>query len=133
MSLDASTKPYLIRAIYEWCNDNGFTPYVSVQVDEQTVVPQEFVKDGQIVLNVSAAATRNLTVNNEYIQFSARFNGVSREVRVPVPMVLGIFAKESGHGIFFKAEPPVKAIEPGPQEQPPVKPKSGKPELKIIK
>ena len=77
---EVSTKPYFIRAIYEWCSDCGFTPYLSVRVDERTRVPAEYVKNGEIVLNVSLNATRNLTINNELIQFSARFNGVSREV-----------------------------------------------------
>lgn len=137
MSVDASTKPYLIRAIHEWCNDNNYTAYISVKVDEHTLVPMEFIKEGQIVLNASYSATRNLTMDNEFVQFSARFNGVSREIRLPIPAVLGIFAKENGHGIFFevKAEATAPASQggtklPGP---PPAKPKSGKPNLKIIK
>ena len=80
---EVSTKPYFIRAIYEWCSDCGFTPYLSVRVDERTRVPVEYVKNGEIVLNVSLNATRNLTINNELVQFSARFNGVSREVTHP--------------------------------------------------
>ena len=103
---DVSTKPYFIRAIYEWCSDCGFTPYLSVRVDERTRVPMEYVKNGEIVLNVSLNATRNLTVNNELIQFSARFNGVSREVSVPVDRVQGIFARENGQGAFFTVEAP---------------------------
>lgn len=137
MSVDASTKPYLIRAIHEWCNDNNYTAYISVKVDEHTLVPMEFVKDGQIVLNASYAATRNLTINNELVQFSARFSGVSREVRIPIPAILGIFAKENGHGIFFevKTEATAPAAQSGSKSsnQPPAKPKSGKPDLKIIK
>ena len=93
---DVSTKPYFLRAIYEWCSDCGYTPYLSVRVDERTRVPMEYVKNGEIVLNVSLNATRNLTINNELIQFSARFNGVSREVSVPVDRVQGIFARENG-------------------------------------
>ena len=103
---EVSTKPYFIRAIYEWCSDCGFTPYLSVRVDERTRVPMEYVKNGEIVLNVSLNATRNLTVNNELIQFSARFNGVSREVSVPVDRVQGIFARENGQGAFFTVEAP---------------------------
>ena len=80
---EVSTKPYFIRAIYEWCSDCGFTPYLSVRVDDRTRVPIEYVKNGEIVLNVSLNATRNLTINNELVQFSARFNGVSREVTHP--------------------------------------------------
>ena len=101
---DVSTKPYFIRAIYEWCSDCGFTPYLSVRVDERTRVPMEYVKNGEIVLNVSLNATRNLTINNEQIQFSARFNGVSREVHIPVDRVQGIFARENGQGAFFTVE-----------------------------
>src|SRR6187397_3545897 len=103
---DVSTKPYFIRAIYEWCSDCGYTPYLSGRVDENTRVPMEYVKNGEIVLNVSLNATRNLTINNELIQFSARFNGVSREVNVPVDRVQGIFARENGQGAFFTVETP---------------------------
>src|SRR6476646_526867 len=103
---DVSTKPYFIRAIYEWCSDCGYTPYLSVRVDERTRIPLEYVKNGEIVLNVSLNATRNLTVNNELIQFSARFNGVSREVSIPVDRVQGIFARENGQGAFFTVEAP---------------------------
>ena len=98
---DVSTKPYFIRAIYEWCSDCGYTPYLSVRVDEKTRIPMEYVKNGEIVLNVSLNATRNLTINNELIQFSARFNGVSQEVSVPMTAVAGIFAKETGYGFAF--------------------------------
>jgi len=96
-----STTPYLIRAIWEWCGDNGLTPYVAVRVDGKTRVPLEFVRNGEIVLNISADATRNLKIGNDLIQFSARFNGVSREVSVPVGAVAGIFAKETGQGMAF--------------------------------
>ena len=98
-----STKPYLVRAIYEWCSDCGHTPCVSVKVDENTKVPQEFVKNGDIVLNVSQAATRNLTIDNDRIQFSARFSGASREVSVPIEAVTAIFARENGQGMMFPA------------------------------
>jgi stringent starvation protein B len=101
---EISTKPYFLRAIYEWCADSGFTPYLSVKVDGSTRVPVEYVKNGEIVLNVSANATRNLTISNDLIQFSARFNGVSREISVPVARVAGIFARENGHGAFFQVE-----------------------------
>src|SRR3954468_10308617 len=103
---EVSTKPYFIRAIYEWCSDCGYTPYLSVRVDDRTRVPMEYVKNGEIVLNVSLNATRNLTINNELIQFSARFNGVSREVTIPVDRVQGIFARENGQGAFFIVESP---------------------------
>ena len=97
----SSTTPYLIRAICEWCADNGLTPYVAVKVDGRTRVPLEFVRNGEIVLNISADATRNLKIGNDLIQFSARFNGVSREVSVPVAAVAGIFTKENGQGMAF--------------------------------
>src|SRR5258706_15708285 len=107
---DVSTKPYFIRAIYEWCSDCGYTPYLSVRVDERTRIPMEYVKNGEIVLNVSLNATRNLTINNELIQFSARFNGVSREVSIPVDRVQGIFARENGQGAFFTVETPGSVV-----------------------
>lgn len=106
---DASTKPYLIRAIYEWCVDQGLTPYVAVLVDGQTKVPTEFIKDGQIVLNVSYTATRHLKIGNDFINFSARFNGSSRELEVPIQAVIGVFAKENGQGLFFHATEEVTA------------------------
>ncbi len=99
-----STKPYLIRAIYDWCSDSGYTPYLSVKVDEQTRVPDEFVKDGEIILNISDDAAHHLTLGNDLIQFSARFSGVSREISVPVNAVQGIFAKEISQGILFPPE-----------------------------
>ena len=98
MKEPSSTTPYLIRAIWEWCVDNGLTPYIAVKVDGTTRVPMEYVRNGEIVLNISADATRNLKIGNDLIQFSARFNGTSREVSVPVPTVSGIFAKENGQG-----------------------------------
>lgn len=101
---EISTKPYFIRAIYEWCSDSGVTPYLSVKVDEQTRVPREHIKDGEIVLNISHDATRHLTLGSDVIQFSARFNGVSRELSVPMSAVIGIFAKETMQGMFFPPE-----------------------------
>jgi len=96
-----SAKPYLIRAICEWCADNGLTPYLAVKVNSQTRVPSAYVKNGEIVLNISAGATRRLTVDNERVQFTARFNGASQEVSVPMATVSGIFAKETGYGFAF--------------------------------
>ena len=101
---ELSTKPYLIRAIYQWCADCSFTPYLSVKVDQNTRVPLEYVKNGEIVLSLSQQATRNLTFGDELIQFSARFNGVSREIAVPMYAVLGVFARENGRGVFFGPE-----------------------------
>jgi len=101
---ETSTKPYLIRAIYEWCTDNGFTPYVAVFVDANTSVPREFVKNNEIVLNVSFDATSGLDIGNEWINFSARFSGVSRKISVPVENVLAIYARENGQGMAFPVE-----------------------------
>ena len=98
---EQSAKPYLIRAICEWCADNGLTPYLAVKVNAQTRVPAAFVKNGEIVLNISRGATRKLTVDNDWVQFTARFNGASQEVAVPMAAVAGIFAKESGYGFAF--------------------------------
>lgn len=100
---EQSAKPYLVRAICEWCADNGLTPYLAVRVNPQTKVPVAYVKNGEIVLNVSASATRRLTIDNDWIQFTARFNGVSQEVAVPMAAVGGIFAKETGYGFAFNA------------------------------
>jgi stringent starvation protein B len=101
---ERSTKPYLIRAIHEWCTDSGFTPYLSVKVNEDTRVPVEYVKNGEIVLNLSYDATHKLTITNALVQFSARFSGVSRECSVPMAAVAGIFARENGQGLFFAPE-----------------------------
>lgn len=100
---EISTKPYLIRAIYEWCSDNGYKPYIAVAVDERTVVPREFVKNGEIVLNLSASATNHLRIGNELIEFQARFNRVARELSIPIENVIAIYASESGHGMAFEA------------------------------
>jgi len=139
----ASTTPYLVRAIYEWCVDNGLTPYLAVRVDERTKVPLEYVRDGEIVLNVSADATRNLTIGNDLIQFSARFNGVSQELTVPVDRIAGIFAKENGQGLAFPEVPPPAsatiasvADAPAPSDSddpPPTPPVSGRPKLQVVK
>jgi stringent starvation protein B len=101
---EISTKPYLLRAIFEWCCDCGFTPYLSVRVDTNTRVPMEYVKNNEIVLNISSGATRNLTIDNDRVQFSARFNGVSREISVPIGNVAGIFARENAEGMMFPPE-----------------------------
>src|SRR5512144_539111 len=98
---EQSAKPYLVRAICEWCADNGLTPYLAVKVDSRTRVPTAYVKNGEIVLNISAAATRRLTIDNDWVQFNARFAGVSQEVSVPMSAVTGVFAKETGYGFAF--------------------------------
>ena len=102
---ELSTKPYLIRAIFEWCADSGFTPYLNVKVDQNTRVPMEYVKNGEIVLSIGQQATRNLTIGTDLVQFSARFNGVSREIAVPIYAVQSIFARENGRGVYFDPEP----------------------------
>ena len=99
---EISTKPYMLRAIYEWCTDSGFTPYLAVKVDAATTVPMEYVKKGEIVLNISYGATSGLKMDNEAIQFRARFGGVSREIYVPVHNVLAIYANENGQGMAFE-------------------------------
>jgi stringent starvation protein B len=98
---DISTKPYLLRAIYEWCTDSGFTPYLAVKVDAATTVPMEYVKKGEIILNISYGATSGLKMDNDAITFRARFNGVSRELYIPVHNVLAIYANENGQGMAF--------------------------------
>lgn len=99
-----STKPYLIRSIYDWCIDSGFTPYVSVKVYPELDIPSEFVKNGEIILNISANAVHGLIINNEFISFDARFNGVSRKLEIPFNAIRGIFAKEVNQGIAFSPD-----------------------------
>ncbi len=103
---ETSTKPYLLRAIYEWCTDNGYTPYLAARVDAHTRVPMQFVKNGEIVLNVSFEATSGLKMDNEFVNFNARFGGVSREISVPVENVIAIYARENGQGMAFEASVP---------------------------
>ena len=98
-----STRPYMIRAMHEWCTDNGYTPYLAVAVDDWVQVPMEFVKDGQIVLNASYDATSQLVLGNERVEFRARFGGVARDISVPVDHVLAIYARENGQGMAFPA------------------------------
>ena len=98
-----STRPYLIRALHEWCTENGFTPYIAVQVDASVRVPPEYVKNGEIVLNVGFEATSALKLGNEFIEFKARFGGVSRDICVPVTHVIAIYARENGQGMAFPA------------------------------
>ena len=96
-----STRPYLIRAMHEWCSDNGFTPYISVFVDKNTLVPIEHVKDNEIILNISIDATSGLQMGNEFINFKSRFSGVVRDLMIPINNVQAIFAKENGQGMSF--------------------------------
>ena len=109
-----STRPYLIRALYEWCTDNGLTPYVAVQVDESVQVPREFVKNNEIVLNISFDATSSLKLGNEFIEFKARFGGVAREIIVPIQRVIAIYARENGQGMAFPSAPAPTSAGPAP-------------------
>ncbi|TDP63384.1 ClpXP protease specificity-enhancing factor [Roseateles toxinivorans] len=106
-----STRPYLIRALHDWCTDNGFTPYLAVQVGRNVQVPMEYVNNNEIVLNVGFEATSGLKLGNEFVEFKARFGGVSREISVPVEFVLAIYARENGQGMAFPA-PQADAGEP---------------------
>jgi stringent starvation protein B len=107
-----STRPYLVRALHEWCTDNGFTPYLAVFVDRSVQVPLEYVKNQEIVLNVGFDATSGLQIGNEFIEFKARFGGVAREIVVPVDHVVAIYARENGQGMAFPAPKPGSAGAP---------------------
>ena len=139
---ETSTKPYLLRALYEWCVDNGFTPYLSVVVDAATRVPAEYVRNGEIVLNIGPLAANRLKMTNESIDFSARFGGTARELSIPVAQVAALYARENGHGMSFeidRTKPPVEAggqagAQPSaPPEPPAPAPGGGKPTLRVIK
>ena len=133
-----STKPYLLRAIWEWCCDNGFTPHIAVAVDQRTRVPREFVKDGQIVLNLGPGATNKLQIGNEFVEFQARFGGVARELSVPIQQVAAIYARENGAGMAFDLDEEalltarVGAEDSDPEPEPP-RPEVGRPKLQRIK
>ncbi len=130
---EPSTKPYLIRAIHEWCGDAGYTPYLAVQVDDYTQVPMAYVKDGKIVLNIGVDAVKNLHLGNEDITCGGRFGGVAHQIIVPISAVIGIFAKETGQGLVFQGQEssPIAAIqEGGPDETPPT---PSKPKLTVVK
>ncbi|HBT34254.1 MAG TPA: ClpXP protease specificity-enhancing factor [Pusillimonas sp.] len=102
---ETSTKPYLIRALHEWCTDNGYTPQIVVSVDANTVVPKAHIHDGQITLNIGTLATNALVLGNEYIEFQARFSGVTEHIFVPVCAVAAIYSRETGAGMGFEVEP----------------------------
>ena len=102
----SSTRPYLVRALHEWCTDNGFTPYIAVYVDGSVQVPMEHVKNNEIVLNVGFEATSGLKLGNEVVEFRARFSGVSRDIRVPLDHVVAIYARENGQGMAFPVPTP---------------------------
>jgi stringent starvation protein B len=131
-----STKPYLIRAIHEWCCDNGFTPYIAVVADERARVPREFVRDGQIVLNIGYEATGHLNIANDGITFQARFGGVARDISVPIGNVSAIYAKENGAGMAFEPDSDDHSSATGHDDgepEPPPAPTSGRPKLQRIK
>jgi len=130
---DLSTRPYLIRAIFEWCVDSGLTPYLAVRVDKQTEVPQAYVKDGEIVLNLSAGAVRNLEMGNEMITCNGRFGGSPFNLMVPVAAVIGIFAQETGQGLVFQGSDPQQPPPAASSDDETRKPKPHKPTLKIVK
>ena len=104
MTTLTSTKPYLVRAIHEWCMDNNLTPHLLVAVDAKTRVPMAYVKDGEIVLNLSYSATKDLHLDNEAVVFSARFGGISQNLYIPMHAVRGIFARENSQGMFFEID-----------------------------
>jgi stringent starvation protein B len=113
---EISTKPYLLRALYEWCTDNGLTPHIAVKVDNHTRVPRQFVRDGEIVLNISFDATSQLQMGNDLIEFLARFSGKSHKIEVPVANILAIYARENGQGMVFPVEGiPDEPIEGAPE------------------
>jgi len=134
MSDIPSNKPYLIRALHQWCTDFGFTPFMAVFVDSSVEVPMEFVKNDEIVLNLSLEACHQLQMENDWISFQARFGGVPRKILVPVSHVLAIYARENGQGMSFPFDA-AQAAEQGKHEKPKEdeKPKTGRPSLTIVK
>ena len=137
-SESTSTRPYLIRALHEWCIDNGFTPLITVHVDSNTQVPKEHVKDKEIVLNLSFDATSGLKLGNDYIEFKARFSGVARDISVPVNRVIAIYARENSQGMAFPNLPvldnaPSEEVVIDKVEHSPKAPSSSRPALKIVK
>jgi stringent starvation protein B len=140
-----STRPYLIRALYDWCSENGFTPYVAVKVDHSVQVPRDYVQGGEIVLNVSMDATSSLKLGNDFIEFKARFGGKPCDIMVPIHRVMAIYARENGQGMAFPvsddaASPAVltavdvatPSADQGDEPQPP-SPPAGRPALKRVK
>lgn len=135
-----STKPYLLRAIHEWCMDNGYTPHLLVAINPQTRVPMAYVKAGEIVLNLNYTATKDLLMDNEAVSFSARFAGVSQNLYVPMTAVKGLFARETGQGMFFEVGniPADEALSDGASQEPKqsntsTAVNSKKPKLTIVK
>ena len=103
---ETSTKPYMIRALHEWCTDNGYTPQILVRVDQNTMVPPAHIRDGQITLNIGMMATKGLVLGNDSIEFQARFNGVTENLYIPVGAVTALYARETGAGMGFEVEEP---------------------------
>jgi stringent starvation protein B len=135
MSDIPSNKPYLIRALHQWCTDFGFTPFIAVFVDARVEVPMEFVKNGEIVLNLSVEACHQLQMENDWISFQARFGGIPRKIMVPVSHVLAIYARENGQGMSFPFDP-AQARDlhiADSADSTPEKPKTSKPSLRIVK
>jgi stringent starvation protein B len=135
MSDIPSNKPYLIRALHQWCTDFGFTPFIAVFVDDRVEVPMEYVKSNEIVLNLSLEACHSLQMENDWISFQARFGGIPRKIMVPVSHVLAIYARENGQGMSFPFDPS-KARDlhlADSSDESSEKPKSGKPALRIVK
>jgi len=139
MAEPTSTKPYLLRAVYDWCVDNGYTPHISVVVDSRTRVPMEYVRNGEIVLDIGPVAASRLQMGNEVIEFTARFSGVAKELVIPVAAVAAIYARENGNGMSFGPEKKEAAREASGEEvaaptNPKDPPKTGrKPTLRRIK
>ena len=144
---DIPQQPYFLRALYEWCVDSGFTPHLTVRADQRTKVPQGFVRDGQIVLNIGPSAVRNMHMDNDWITFSARFGGVSHAIEVPTLNVLSIYARETGEGMAFAElgqgpampvaegqtdEPPDSGVGEATPDEPPQPPR-GRPRLRVVK
>ena len=127
------SRPYIMRALYEWIVDNGCTPYVLVDATlDNVLVPEQYVKDGQIVLNISPTAVMDLNISNDAVAFNGRFGGVATDIYVPVSAVIGIYARENGQGMVFEPE---QEPDPSPPEDPPPEPgkPEGRPSLKIVK
>lgn len=104
------TKPYLLRALYEWCVDNGYTPHLAVKVDSRTQVPLEYVKNGEITLNIGTTAVHKMQIGNDLVEFSARFGGVARQISVPVANVYALYGRETGHGMTFDVDAPKASV-----------------------
>lgn len=99
-----STKPYLIRSIYDWCSDNGFTPYISVEIFNGLDIPKEYVRNNEIIFNISATAVQELNIDNDCLSFTARFSGIAKKLNIPLDAIKGIFAKEVNQGITFSSD-----------------------------